>query len=101
MRIKFWNSKNNKTPSLKSLHPPIFNVKTRWFLDLAVGIFIILVTSFIGISFLYTVYFESYKESDTPNDFSSLINVSRMQGVIEKRNDFLNAQVPSVPDPSF
>lgn len=100
MRIKFWDSKNNKTPSLKSLRPPIFNVKIRWFLDLAIGIFIILVTGFIGIRFFYIVYFESYKKSDIPNDFGTIINVSRMQSVIEKRNDFLNTQAPSIPDPS-
>jgi hypothetical protein len=100
MKLNFLKLKKNHLPPLKSLHPPIFDVDMFWFGSLGLGLIVFLVAASIGLWLSYSQYFESYKKSKSPEDYSSLINIERLKNTTGKRNDFVNQQISLPKDPS-
>jgi hypothetical protein len=101
MNFSFLKIKKNHLPSFKTLRPPIFDIDKFWFGSLGIGLAIFLLAGFIGFNFLYSEYFESYKESRSSENYDNLINVSKLKSAIEKRSNFVNEQISLPKDPSL
>lgn len=100
MKFNFLKFKKDNSPSLESLKPKIFKADFFWFLSLGIFLIISVVTVFVGVKLFYSQYFESYKKSTT-EDSQNIINVARLNGAIEKRNEFINKEVSFPKDPSL
>jgi len=101
MKFTFLKLKKNNLPPLKSLRPPIFDTNLFWFLSLGLCVVIFLITAFIGFKLLYSQYFESYKESKSPENYEELISINQLRDAINKRNEFINQQISLPRDPSL
>jgi hypothetical protein len=101
MIFNFLKPKKNRLPSLKSLHPPVFDTDLFWFGSLGLGLAIFIIVALIGFKLMYSQYFETYKQSKLPENYNNLINVDKLKSVIEKRNNFLNQQITLPRDPSI
>ena len=101
MKFIFLKQKNNHLPSLKSLRPPIFNIDLFWFASLGAGFLILIITAFISFKISYSQYFESYKVSKSSENYENLINISRLENAVTKRNSFINQEFSLPKDPSI
>lgn len=99
--LNLLKAETKKIPSLKSLHPPFYNVKLAWFTVLGLVVLLFLVSAFIGFKLAYDQYFESYKESQFVEDYNDLIDVEKLKNVINQRETFLNQTLVLPKDPSL
>lgn len=101
--MKFFNLKlrKDKIPSLKSLRMPLFNIELYWLLILLISFLIIFFTVGIGFKLFYNEYFEGYKNTISTEQFGDILNIQRLERVIEKRNEFINASTTIPRDPSI
>ena len=101
MKFNFLKLKRKGRPSLESLRPPIFDTDLFWFASLGLGLVILIITALIGLNLFYSQYFKNYKESTTAENFENLINIDKLKNVVEKRNNFINQEIPLPKDPSL
>jgi hypothetical protein len=99
--FNFLNFKKNNLPPLKSLRPPVFDTDFFWFVALGIAVVIFLITALIGFQFFYSQYFESYKQSQSAENYENLIDINKLKSTIEKRNEFLNQEIILPKDPSL
>ena len=100
MKLNFLKLNKDKSLSLKSLRPQLFNINLLWFICLGVILIIIIIMALIAYKFFHYQYFEDYKKV-TPFEGSNLINVEKLKNVIEIRNNFINKEISLPPDPSL
>ncbi|MFH0804313.1 MAG: hypothetical protein V1896_01805 [Candidatus Zambryskibacteria bacterium] len=101
MKFNFLKFKKKSMPTLKSLRPKTFDADTLWFASLGLFLIIFVITGFVGFRLFYSQYFESYKETNSSENFKDIINIDRLKNAIEKRNEFINQQISIPRDPSF
>jgi len=101
MKLPFLKLKKDNLPPLGSLRPKLFDTELFWFSCLGLCFLIFLTTAFIGLSLFYSQYFETYKKSNSTENFENLISIDRLKGAIEKRNTFINQQISLPRDPSL
>lgn len=100
--IKIFKFKKTRSPSLKSLQPQIFNMDRLWFSALGVFLLILVITGLIGFWLFYSQYTESYKkETESTGNFENIMHISKLRNAIEKRNNFINAEISVPKDPSL
>lgn len=99
--LNVFKPKTEKVPSLKSLHPPFYNIKLAWFSNLSLFVLIFLITAFVGFKLAYNQYFENYKELQSIENYDDLINIERLKNVVNQRKDFLNQTFVLPKDPSL
>lgn len=100
MKLTFLKLNRDKSPSLKSLRPQLFNINLLWFICLGVILIILIIMALIGFNFFHYQYYEDYKNI-TPFESTDLINIEKLKNVIEKRDGFINKEISLPPDPSF
>ena len=100
MKLTFLKLNRDKSPSLKSLRPQLFNINLLWFICLGVILIMIIIMALIGFNFFHYQYFEDYKNI-TPSESTDLINIEKLKNVIGKRDDFINKEISLPPDPSI
>jgi hypothetical protein len=101
MKFNFLKFKKQGPPSLKSLRPQIFDVNLLWFTALGVCVLIVAITTLIGFSFFYSQYFENYNGSESVGNIENIMNINKLKGAIEKRNNILNQNISISRDPSL
>lgn len=82
------------------MRPKLFDVNSRWFAALGLSLLITAVGILIGFKLFYSQYFESYKKSAPTESFENIIDIQRLKSAIEKRENFIKQQLPSLKDPS-
>lgn len=97
MNLKF---RKNNIPPLSSLRPALFDVYRYWFIGLGGFFAIVIITALIGFKLFYGVYYESYKKETPKETLENLIDVNKLNVVIEKRNDFIIATSTLPRDPA-
>lgn len=99
--LKFLKLKKDALPPLKSLRPPIFDTDLYWFVSLGACLLIFVLTAFVGFWLFYSQYFERYKKDWSAENFENMINIEKLNRVIEKRNEFINKETSLPEDPSL
>src|SRR3989344_2125755 len=101
MKFNFLKLKKKGLPSLKSLKPQIFDIDLFWFVSLGLFLIIVFITSLVGFKLFYSLYTKSYKDTRSTESFKNIINVDKLNGAIEKRNNFINQEISIPKDPSI
>lgn len=100
MKLTFLKLNRDKSLSLKSLRPQLFNINLLWFFCLGVILIMIIIMALVGFNFFRYQYFEDYKNI-TPFESTDLISIEKLKNTIQKRNDFVNKEISLPPDPSI
>lgn len=100
--IKFLKLNKKGLPSLRSLHPQIFDTNKFWFVALGSSLLILTITGAIGFWFFYSQYVESYKkDSESTSNFKNLVHIRDLKEAIEKRTNLINEKISVPADPSL
>lgn len=100
MKFSFSKFNKNHLPSPETLRPKVFEVNKFWFLGLGLSIFVFLVVAFVGLKLFYNQYFKNQNELKFTENVENLMNIDRLKKAVEKRNIFINTQLPATNDPA-